>query len=138
MNSFYKVLPAEMIHPWKSNLSEIRAFDVKAKSLEEHLVFMKRFEGKGARFLDITVTFEHEVRLSLSSKDHVAQYLINYISRQKTYSVMRRNCQTFAANFCAFLAGKKDVEPYHPINRIQYHNQTHYFLYEPSMYESHQ
>ena len=74
---------------------------------------------------------------SFSSKDHVAQYLINYISRQKTYSEIRRNCQTFAADFCAFLAGKKDVEPYHPINRIQYHNQTYYFLYEPSMYQSH-
>ena len=37
VNSFYKVVPPEMIHPWKNNLSEIRVYDVKAKNLKEHL-----------------------------------------------------------------------------------------------------
>jgi hypothetical protein len=28
------------------------------------------------------------------------------------------------------------VEPFHPVNRIQYENRTYLFLYESSMYES--
>ena len=123
LTSLYKVLPPEMIHPWKSNLSEIRLTNVKAKNLKEHMEFMKRHTGTDARFVDVQVTFTHPVRLTFSSREHIAQYLINYISRGKTYSEIRANCQTFAADFCAFLAGKKDVQPYHPINRVQYHNQ---------------
>ncbi len=134
VNSLYKALPPEMIHPWKSNLSEIRVFDVKARNLDEHIEFMSRHTGQKDRFLDVKVTLSHPVRLTFSSREHIAQYLINYISRGKTYSEIRANCQTFAADFCAFLAGKKDVQPYHPINRVQYHNQSHYFLYDPSMY----
>ena len=133
-NSLYKALPPEMVHPWKENLSEIRAFDVTAKNLDEHLKFMECYTGKHERFIDVQVTFSHDVRLTFCNKEHIAQYLVNYISRAKTYSEMRRNCQTFAADFCALLAGKKDVQPYHPINRFQYHNQTHYFIYEPLMY----
>ena len=137
VTSYYKCLPPETVFPWKSNLSDIRCTDVKAKNLEEHLEFMERYTGPNERFVDVHVTFSHSVRLTFSSRLHIAQYLVNYVSRGKTYSEIRANCQTFAADFCAFLAGKKDVQPYHPINRVQYHNQSHYFIYEPSMYEMH-
>lgn len=133
-NSLYRSFAPEMIIPWKDNLSEIRVYDVGAKNLEEHLAFMARHTGKDKRFLDVRHTFSHAVRLTFSSKEHIAQYLINYIRRGKTYSEIRRNCQTFAADFCAFLAGKKDVQPFHRINRLEYHNQTHYFLYHSHMY----
>mmetsp|Transcript_11191 Transcript_11191/g.16800 ORF Transcript_11191/g.16800 Transcript_11191/m.16800 type:complete len:517 (+) Transcript_11191:94-1644(+) len=135
VNSLYKCLPPEMIHPWKQNLSEIRVYDVKAKSLEEHLDFMTRHTGKDGRFLNVQCTVSLPVRLTFSSKENVAQYLINYIRRGKTYSEIRRNCQTFAADFCAFLSGKKDIQPFHPINQQAYRNQAHYFLYEASMYD---
>lgn len=131
-NSLYRSLPPEMIHPWKSNLSEIRVYDVNVKNLDEQLEFMEK--NVGYRFLDVQVTLSHPVRLTFCSKENVAQYIINYIRRGKTYSEIRRNCQTFAADFCAFLAGKKDVQPYHPINQQAYRNQAHYFLYEPTMY----
>mmetsp|Transcript_18964 Transcript_18964/g.26692 ORF Transcript_18964/g.26692 Transcript_18964/m.26692 type:complete len:516 (+) Transcript_18964:134-1681(+) len=134
-NSLYRALPPEMIAPWKSNLSELRVYDVDSKNLAEFLSFMKDHTGSEGRFLDVRHTFSHAVRLTFCSKDHIAQYLINYIRRGRTYSEIRRNCQTFAADFCAFLAGKKDVQPFHPLNRIEYRNQTHYFLYDGSMYE---
>lgn len=135
-NSLYKCLPPEMIHPWKSNLSEIRVYDVQPKTLDEFMVYMHRHTGKFARFLNVQVTVSLPVRLTFSSREHIAQYLINYIRRGKTYSEIRRNCQTFAADFCAFLAGKKDIQPFHPINQQAYRNQAHYFLYEPTMYPS--
>lgn len=123
-----------MILPWKDTLSEIRCIDVPGKSLKDFLSFMKQYTGKDKRFLDVQVTFSHDVRLSFNYRDHIAQYLINYVRRGRTYSEIRRNCQTFAADFCAFLAGKKEVTPFHPINRIEYHNQAHFFLYDSSMY----
>lgn len=124
----------EMIHPWSDDFSEIRATNVPAKNVKDHLEFMKKHTGKNERFLDVRHTFSHDVRLSFSCKEHIVRYLINYIKRGKTYSEIRRNCQTFAADFCAFLAGKRDVQPFHPINRIEYKNNAHYFMYESSMY----
>ena len=138
---------------------------------------MNQHTGKHDRFVDVHHTFSHAVRLSFNTKEHIAQYLINYIRRGRTYSEIRRNCQTFAADFCAFLAGKKvcknvevlvciivilivntisfvshvlyfvtlpnylqykinfqDVQPFHPINKQMYRNQTHFFLYDSTMY----
>ena len=123
-----------MTVPWRDSLSEIRVFDVDAKNVEEFLEFMGRYEGLDKRFYDIRKTFSHATRLTFRSREHIAQYLINYCRRARTYSEIQRNCQTFAADFCAFLAGKKDVQPFHPINRVEYRNQTHYFLYESTMY----
>jgi hypothetical protein len=133
-NSLYKSMPPAMIHPWSDDFSEIRVTNVPASNLNDHLEFMKLHTGKNERFLDVRHTFSHDVRLSFSCKEHIVRYLINYIERGKTYSEIRRNCQTFAADFCAFLAGKRDVQPFHPINRIEYKNNAHYFMYESSMY----
>ena len=135
VNSLYKCLPPVMIHPWKQNMSEIRVYDVKAKSLQEHLDFMKRYTGKDKRFLDVKCTLSLPVRLTFCSRENVAQYLINYIRRGKTYSEIRRNCQTFAADFCAFLAGKKDIQPFHPINQRAYRNHEYLFLFFASFFE---
>jgi len=133
-NPMNNCLPIEMVAPWKLNLSELRCTDVAAKSLDEHLSFMKRHTGKNNRFLDVQQTFSHAVRLSFNSREHIAQYLINYIRRERTYSEIQNNCQTFTSDFSAFLAGKKDVQPYHPAQRIKYRNKAYYFLYDGSMY----
>ena len=64
-------------------------------TLEEHLVFgiHKTVRRKIRSFLDITVTFQNEVR---GSHFCIARYLINNTSNQKTCSEIRRNCQAFA------------------------------------------
>jgi len=97
---------------------------------------MKEYESPSERFLDIQHTYSHEVRLSHNSRLDICIYLLNYIRRDKTYDQLKRNCQTFAADFYGFLAGKKDVKPFHPINKIEYVNRNHFFLYESSKYTS--
>ena len=133
-NSMSRCLPFEMVAPWKDSLPELRCTDVAAKSLDEHLTYMKQYTGKSNRFLDVQHTFSHAVRLSFNSREHIAQYLLNYIRREQTYSEIQNNCQTFTSDFSAFLAGKKDIQPYHPVNRIKYRNKAYYFLYDGSMY----
>jgi hypothetical protein len=130
----YRAIPPEMVLPWHTNISEIRAHDVPYSDIEEFKGFMKKHEGHGGRFVDIQHTFSHDVRLTYRSRRNIAAYLLNYIRRNTTYSEMKRNCQTLAADFCGFLAGKKDVFPFHPVNQIQYAPQKHKFLYESAMY----
>lgn len=128
-------IPPELVLPWKNTLSEIRVTNVPYRNMDDFVTnYMKQYEGPQGRFMDITVSFSNEVRLTFNARSHIATYVLNYILRNKTYSEMRRNCATFAADLCGFLAGKGDVAPYSPINRVQYNNQTHYFLYESSKY----
>jgi len=135
VTELYKSLPPEMISPWLTKATEIRCFDVKAKDMEEMKQYIEKFTGSTKRFLDPQYTFSHTARLSYRSRSNIAQYLLNYINRNCSYSETARNCQTFAADLCSFLAGKKDIVPYHPINRIEYYNKTHLFLYDSSMYK---
>eukprot|EP00980_Cylindrotheca_fusiformis_P026549 scaffold16396_cov140-Cylindrotheca_fusiformis.AAC.10 len=132
VTGLFAVLPNEMIQPWLTSASEIRLFDVPSKNLEEFKEFVKKYEG--SRFIDPHYTFSHPARLTYRSRSNIAQYLINYISRDGNYSEITRNCQTLAADICSFLAGKKDVVPFHPVNRIEYTNRAHLFLYESRMY----
>lgn len=133
-SSLYAAYPPEMVSPWKETMSEIRVHDVPYSDLNAFLGFMKKHDGHKGRFVDTSVNFSHDVRLTYRSRRNVATYLLNYIRRDTTYSQMKRNCQTFAADLCGFLAGKKDVQPYHPVNQIQYTGQKHKFLYESSAY----
>jgi hypothetical protein len=133
--ALYKVLPPQLICPWLTTKAELRCYDVEAKSLDEMKEYMKTYQGADKRFIDPKCTFSHVARLTYRSKSNIAQYLLNYISRDYSYSELKRNCQTFAADLCSFVAGKKDVAPYHPINRIEYHNRTHLFLYESGMFD---
>jgi len=136
-SQLYSITPPEMVLPWKNKLSEIRAHDVPYKNFDDFMTnFMKPYEGVSGRFLDINSTFSHEVRLTHNTRLDICKYLLNYIRRDRTYSEMRRNCQTFAADLCGFLAGKKDVKPFHIVNQIEYTNHIHYFLYESSKYRS--
>ena len=115
-------------------MSEIRVHDVPYESYDSFLAFMRQNEGHTGRFVDIRPTFSHEARLTYRSRRNIATYLLNYIRRDQTYSEIRRNCQTVAADLCGFLCGKRDVQPFHPVNQVAYTNQKHYFLYEPLKY----
>jgi len=136
VTALYKALPPEMISPWLTTAAELRCYDVDAKNFDEIKKFIEKYTGPEKRFLDPQYTFSHPARLSYRSRSNVAHYLVNYISRNCSYSEIARNCQTLAADLCSFLAGKKDVVPYHPINRIEYYNKSHLFLYDSSMYEA--
>jgi hypothetical protein len=133
--TLYKALPPELICPWLTTAAEIRCYDVEAKSLDEMKEYMNTYQGADQRFIDPKCTFSHAARLTFRSKSNIAQYLLSYISRDYSYSELKRNCQTLAADLCSFVAGKKDVAPYHPINRIEYHNRTHLFLYDSDMFD---
>lgn len=134
VTNLYRSMPPELISPWLTTAAEVRCYDVPVKNLEELKAFVSLYTGPDKRFLDPSYTFSHRARLTYRSRSNIAQYLINYISRDCSYSELTRNCQTFAADLCGFLAGKKDVLPYHPINRIDYHNRTHFFLYDSNLY----
>jgi len=135
VTELYKALPPEMISPWLTTGSELRCYDVKAKNLDELKKYIAKHTGPDKRFLDPQYTFSNAARLTFRSRSNIAHYLLNYISRNCSYSEMTRNCQTLAADLCCFLAGKKDVVPYHPLNRLEYHNKTHLFLYDSTMYK---
>ena len=134
--ALYKAIPPEMVCPWRMTSAEIRCFDVSSRNLEEFKEFVAKYEGKDQRFVDPQYSFSHPARLTFRSKKHIAQYLLNYIQRDSTYAELKRNCQTFAADFCAFVAGKKNIVPFHPVSRIDYQNRTYLFLYDSYMYES--
>lgn len=136
VTALYKAMPPEMISPWLTTAAEIRAYDVEATNFAEMKEYINKYTGPDKRFLDPTYTFSHPARLTYRSRSNIATYLINYISRDCSYSELTRNCQTLAADLCSFLAGKKGIVPYHPINRIEYRNRTHLFLYDSHMYGS--
>lgn len=131
----YKHFPPEMVCPWLTNATEVRAYDLNAKNLEEFKEYVKKYEGKGKRFVDPRFNFSHSCRLTFRSKKHIAQYLVNYVRRDASYNELKRNCQTLSADLCAFLAGKKEVQPFHPVSRIEYKNRSHLFLYDPGMFQ---
>lgn len=135
VTSLYQALPLEMVCPWRSSQSEIRCYDVPVKNLDEFRKYMEKYEGPNKRFLDPRFTFSHSTRLTFRSKAHIAQYMLNYIMRDSSYAELRRNCQTFTADLCSFLAGKKGIAPFHPVNRIDYQNRTYLFLYDSHLYD---
>jgi hypothetical protein len=126
-------MPPELIGPWRTSAGEIRCFDVPQRSLDEFVQYLQQYRGKHERFVDPQVTFSHVARLSFRTKRDIAQYLLNYVGRDCSYQELRKNCQTLAADLCAFLAGKKYVNPFHPIVQIEYRNRAYQFLYESTM-----
>ena len=89
VTELYKSMPPELISPWLTTAAEIRCFDVEAKTLDEMKEFMEKYIGPDKRFVDPQYTFSHPARLTSRSRSHIAQYLINYISRDCSYSQVR-------------------------------------------------
>jgi len=142
-NKLYAAYPPELIQPWFSDRAEIRAYDVKARNFEEFKTFVQKYSeaGESQRFVDPQFTFSHPARLTMRTKAQMARYLINYITRDDDYEQLKRNCQTFAADLCAFVAGKKSVSPYSPlvstVRQVQEsgHNKIHHFMYDSYSYQ---
>jgi hypothetical protein len=130
----YRALPPCMIMPWKGQFAEIRVHDVAAKTLGEFKQFVASYTGTELRFRDVHYTMSAPVRLSARAQTDVMRYLLNYMGRDRRYAEEFRNCQTFAADFFGFMAGKAGIEPFHRVNRVAYKNRSHNFLYSPEMY----
>mmetsp|Transcript_4389 Transcript_4389/g.6500 ORF Transcript_4389/g.6500 Transcript_4389/m.6500 type:complete len:597 (+) Transcript_4389:75-1865(+) len=133
----YEAMPPCMIQPWTTHMSEIRCFDLPhSRNIDEFKEYVKRYTGPKLRFIDPHWTHSNRVRLCYRTKMHIARYLWNYIRRNPQYSEINRNCQTFSADLYGFLAGKspQDIQPFHPLNRVDYKNRSHCFLYDPEMY----
>lgn len=135
ITALYRSLPPEMICPWRTTSAEIRCYDVESKSLDEFKAYIAKYEGNDKRFIDPHFS-SYPARLTFRSKKDLAQYLINYISRDSRYGELRRNCQTFTADFCSFVAGKRGIVPFHPVSRVEYKNRNHLFLYDSHLYEN--
>lgn len=133
--ALYKAMPPEMILPWKGHYAEVRCADVPARNADEFMAYLKEYEGPKQRFVEPTHQHEGDVRLCYRSKVDIARYLLNYMGRDRRYTEESRNCQSFAADFFSFAAGKKDIKPFHKANRILYKNRSHLFLYDPAMYD---
>lgn len=71
--ALYRVLPPEMICPWKTTAAELRGYDVKAKNLDEFKEYIARYQGSTKRFVDPHFTFSHPARLTFRSKSQIAQ-----------------------------------------------------------------
>ncbi|KAI2499942.1 hypothetical protein MHU86_14563 [Fragilaria crotonensis] len=101
-------MPEELKGPWRTSAGEIRCYDVPQANITEFMEYMDRFKGNDARFVDPQITFSHKARLSFRSKRDLAQYLLNYVGRDCSYQELRKNCQTFAADLCAFF-GREEI-----------------------------
>mmetsp|Transcript_30213 Transcript_30213/g.46328 ORF Transcript_30213/g.46328 Transcript_30213/m.46328 type:complete len:213 (-) Transcript_30213:1248-1886(-) len=136
VTEMYRNFPPEMVAPWLIDHAEIRCFDVDMKNLEDMKAYIAKYEGSDKRFIDPHYTFSHPARLHFRTKSQIAQYMVNYISRDTRYSELKRNCQTFVADLCSFLCGKKGVQPFSKVIGINHHNRTHMFLYDSEMFDA--
>lgn len=132
--ALYRCMPPSMIMPWKGQFAEIRVHDVAARTLDEFKAYVESYTGPELRFLDVNYIMSADVRLFHRRQTDVQRYLLNYMGRDRRYTEEFRNCQTFAADFFGFMAGKAGIEPFHRINRVAYRNRSHNFLYSPELY----
>jgi len=138
VSKLFAAFPPELIQPALFHRAEIRCYDVEARNIDEFKDYVSKYskDDEHRRFVDPEFTFSHPARLSMRSKAQIARYLINYITRDTDYEQLKRNCQTFAADLCGFLAGKKNVSPYSPlVSTVQPKNKMHYFLYDSYAYD---
>lgn len=111
--------------------------DMPITSKEQLEQYLRRYSEDGGlprnewRFKAPRIYASSEVRLRLRSPAHIAGYLLNYISRVAEYDTLRKNCQTFATDFFAFLTGQKDIQPFTNIVVPLYSQRTQAFLYAP-------
>lgn len=134
--ALYRAMPPSMIMPWKGKFAEIRVHDIACKNLEEFKLYVDSYTGTEQRFLDPHFITSGTVRLSARKQTEVQRYLLNYMGRDRRYAEEFRNCQTFAADFYGFLAGKAGIEPFSKVNRVAYKNRSHNFLYAPELYNN--
>jgi len=143
-SELYQAFPMHMVLPWKGHFAEVRVADVKAKTWGEFKEYVLNYTGDDKRFLDphfgdgstwgSAYTYDSDVRVYYRSQEDIMRYLINYMGRDRRYTELSRNCQSFATDFYSFLAGKKDAAAFTSAIRALYTNRSHLFLYDASMY----
>ncbi len=89
----YTRMPACMAAPCLKEYAEIRCNDIQAKNLDEFKAHLHKYEGPKLRFLVPEVIRSNAVRISFNSQEHIMQFLLNYIMRDRVYSETVRNCQ---------------------------------------------
>lgn len=133
----FEAMPDAMKSPWCPELSEIRLFDMPAKTLDEFTAFLEKYGNHSGlpleeqRFLEPKIVASSQVRLRSCTQIDLAGYLLNYIHRASKYIELSNNCQTFSADLFSFLAGAKDTQPLSIILKPGYKQRSHSFLYVP-------
>jgi len=147
-NALFEAMPDSMKAPWCSDKAEIRMIDMPVRNADELKAFMHKFSEHGdlpqedQRFKAAELVCSCDVRVTFREQTAIFKYLINYMTREGAYREINRNCQTFAADFFGFLAGKgegvptdnkdglKYFQPYHTYCRAQYKARPYLFLYD--------
>mmetsp|Transcript_9036 Transcript_9036/g.24110 ORF Transcript_9036/g.24110 Transcript_9036/m.24110 type:complete len:429 (-) Transcript_9036:33-1319(-) len=132
-----------MVQPWINTKSEIRAFDISAKDAEQFSAYLRKYSAEGdhedekPRFANVEFpavvsgkSLSGPVRNSFRSRREIMRALLNYIGKSDRYSLATRMCQTFAADFYAYLTNHKTTT-YSRLARPMYTPYTHWFLYDP-------
>jgi len=133
----YEVMPNAMKTPWCADLTEVRIYDLPAKTLEEFNAFVEKYSSrsdlplKEQRFLEPNIYASSKVRLRSCTQTDIAGYMLNYASRAKEYGELTANCQTFVADLYSFLAGVKESQPYSMVVKPGYKQRSYSFLYMP-------
>mmetsp|Transcript_17316 Transcript_17316/g.40637 ORF Transcript_17316/g.40637 Transcript_17316/m.40637 type:complete len:540 (-) Transcript_17316:273-1892(-) len=126
-----QVMPDCLVMPWKEDKAEIRVSDVAARDLAEFKGYVAKYTGHMFRFVDPQFQHSGQVRLSYRSQSDIARYLLSYMTHDQRFAIQFRSCQSFAADFYAFLVGEFGIEPFHPSLRKHYVRHCDWFLYEP-------
>ena len=129
----YAAMPAGLKLPWRPELLEVRTQDVAFtdKAALEAYLLARSGRRDADRFLDARVTHSASVRVSHRTKRDLFTSVLNYAARDPAYHEESRNCQHFAADFYAFLAGVAPVQPHSKVCRVLYTPRPYYFLYDP-------
>jgi hypothetical protein len=122
----FEAMPDEMKRPWDQKRSEIRLFDMEARSKADFEAYLQTYSEKGKlpfaeqRFLQPEVYASAPVMVRGCSPSHLAGFILNYISQKGGYDSLTMNCQHFATDIYAFLAGDLEKVPYSTICRVGY------------------
>jgi len=135
--SIFVAMPDALKQPWDDKRSEIRLIDMAATNRKELEAYLRKYSKQSGlplgeqRFWDPKIYASSSVRVRNRKPSDIAGYLLDYIARSSVYEQLTANCQTFAADFFAFLTGTRNVEPYGSLVKRTYKQRAHSFLYVP-------
>lgn len=136
--ALFRAMTDSMKCPWSQHRSEVRLIDMPLKSKAQFEDYLFEYSDQGnlpfaeQRFIKPSVYASGPVRVRNCTPECLAGYLLNYVHRARVYEQFTVNCQTFACDLFAFLAGAKDQKPFGAIIRPQYKQRSHAFLYKPN------
>ena len=137
--ALYTEMGETMKAPWRTDRAEIRVIDMDhVRTKEEFMHFVADYApldgshaSDGMRFTDPQLYASADVCLAQCSRGALMQHLLNYITWDTSYTEEARNCQTFVADFFAFISGNRDTAPFHAACRLLYRPRLDEFLYKP-------